>query len=72
MIVKILPLILADRNYYTEFTKAAKKLNKLSQSEHDQILDAIFQRDGERAAAAMETHLDHVIRNVQERFADSP
>lgn len=72
VIVKILQLILTDRNYYAEFTKAAKKLNELSQSEHDQILEAIFQGDGARAAAAMETHLDHVIRNVQESFADCP
>lgn len=70
VIVKILQLILTDRNYYAEFTKAAKKLNELSQSEHDQILEAIFQGDGDRAAAAMETHLDHVIRNVRESFEE--
>lgn len=68
VIVKILQLILTDRNYYAEFTRAAKKINELSQSEHDQILEAIFQGDGERAAKAMEAHLDHVIRNVRESF----
>lgn len=72
VIVKILQLILTDRNYYTEFTKAAKKLDELSQSEHDQILEAIFQGDQERAATAMETHLDHVIRNVRESFVEDP
>jgi len=71
VIVKILQLILTDRNYYAEFTKAAKKLNELSQSEHDQILEAIFQGDGNGAALAMETHLDHVIRNVQESFEEN-
>jgi len=70
VIVKILQLILTDRNYYAEFTKAAKKLNELSQTEHDQILEAIFQGDEKGAAAAMETHLDHVIRNVRESFLD--
>ncbi len=70
VIVKILQLILTDRNYYAEFTKAAKKLNDLSQTEHDQILEAIFRGDGNGAAAAMESHLDHVIRNVRESFLE--
>ena len=66
VIVRILKLILIDRNLYTEFTKAAKKINELSQSEHDQILQAIFDGNGDQAAAAMERHLEHVIHNVRE------
>ena len=65
MIARILKLILADNNSYAQFTRAAADLHELRQKEHEKIIEAIRQRDGEKASQEMEAHLDRVIQNVK-------
>lgn len=67
-IARILQLLLTDNNSYAEFTKAAMSHNSLSQSEHGAILDAIREKDGEKAEYEMECHLERVMKNVEHYY----
>ena len=67
-IARILKLLLTDNDSYAEFTKAALRLKGLSQGEHCLILEAIREKDGERAASEMEAHLNRVVENVERYF----
>lgn len=65
-IARILKLLLTDNDSYAEFTKAALGRNRLRQDEHEAILAAIREGDGEKAALEMECHLERVIQNVKD------
>lgn len=64
-IARILRLLLTDNNSYAEFTKAAISRNGLNQGEHGPILDAIREKNEEKAGCEMERHLDRVMKNVE-------
>ena len=64
-IARILRLLLTDNNSYAEFTKAAISHSNLNQGEHGPILDAIREKNGEKAGCEMERHLDRVMKNVE-------
>lgn len=65
-IARILKLILTNNNSHVEFTRAAADVHKLFQKEHEELIEAIRQRDSGKAKQEMEAHLERVLENVNE------
>lgn len=64
-VARILQLLLTDNNSYAEFSRACMISERLRQSEHGPLLEAIREKNGEKAAREMEIHLDQVMKNVK-------
>ena len=64
-IVRILKLLLTEKNSYVHFAKAASDVHRLFQEEHEKIIEAIRMKDGERASQEMKAHLERVLENVK-------
>lgn len=64
-IFQVLRLLLTEHNVYQYFAAVSPKGEAGSYIDHEAILRAFYEKDGERAAAAMEQHIDNLIRVVE-------
>jgi len=67
-IYQILKLMLMEGNVYTKFSYVSDNMKHTQVKQHDKIIQAIQERSVDRAKAALETHLDQIIEDVEEYF----
>ena len=67
ILAQILQMILTEKKAYTGYARASvkDKANRVSIEEHNRIVKAISERDGELARKEMEAHLKRVRQSVE-------
>ncbi len=64
-IFQVLRLLLTENNVYQFFSSVSRQGEAGSHVDHEVILQAFFEGDGKKAAAAMEKHIDNLIQVVK-------
>ena len=67
-IYQILKLILTEKNVYTKLSSVADQVKTDQLSQHSDIVENIKKRDPIEAKKAIQSHLKHVISNVNKHF----
>lgn len=69
-LVQMLRLILTQENAYTKFSMLAPHVTNTQLKQHSEIVEAIRDRDGQRAREAMIAHLNQVMDDVRLYYPD--
>lgn len=69
-IYQILKLILSSDNAYAKFSYVSGHVKNTQIKQHDSIIQAIQERNPEKAEKAMETHLDQIMKDVEQYYQE--
>lgn len=67
-IYQVLRLLLTENNVYQYFSSIIKKGQAGSYADHEVILKAVYAKDADAAAAAMEQHIENLIKLAEENM----
>lgn len=70
-IYQILKIILSADNTYAKFSYVSDQLKHIQVKQHDSIIQAVRERDTEKARIAMETHLTQIMADVEQYYQES-
>lgn len=69
-IYQILKIILTADNIYSKFSYVSDQLKHTQIKQHDSIIQAIRERNPQKASAAMEAHLTQIMADVEQYYQE--